>query len=178
PPGTLLVGTRHQLLALGGPEPQILRGSLKHAAALEAHVEGGSLFWGDPSEGRIYRESWGFWGGFGGSPGDGGAPPRFLYWSDWGSRPQITRGAQDGGDPPKALVSDGVERPLGLALDPSSRRLFWADGRLQAVSSVGLDGSDRRTHLRDPRHLGQPLGLAALGGETPGTPGIGERPPG
>ncbi|XP_041266606.1 low-density lipoprotein receptor-like, partial [Onychostruthus taczanowskii] len=54
PPGTLLVGTRHQLLALGGPEPQILRGSLKHAAALEADIEGGSLFWGDPSEGRIY----------------------------------------------------------------------------------------------------------------------------
>ncbi|XP_014117603.1 PREDICTED: low-density lipoprotein receptor [Pseudopodoces humilis] len=55
PPGTLLVSTRHQVLALGGPEPQILQGPLKHAAALDVGVEGGSLFWGDPSEGLIYR---------------------------------------------------------------------------------------------------------------------------
>lgn len=55
PPGTLLVSTRHQVLALGGPEPQILRGPIKHAAALDVGIEGGSLFWGDPSEGLIYR---------------------------------------------------------------------------------------------------------------------------
>lgn len=55
PPGTLLVSTRHQVLALGGSEPQILKGPLKHVAALDVGIEGGSLFWGDPSEGLIYR---------------------------------------------------------------------------------------------------------------------------
>lgn len=49
------MSTRHQVLALGGPEPQILRGPIKHAAALDVGIEGGSLFWGDPSEGLIYR---------------------------------------------------------------------------------------------------------------------------
>ncbi|XP_041567749.2 low-density lipoprotein receptor isoform X1 [Taeniopygia guttata] len=88
-------------------------------------------------------------------------PSGFLYWSDWGSRPQITRGAQDGA-PPEALVTEGVERPQGLALDPLSQRLFWADGRLQTVSSVGLDGRGRRTLLRDPPSLRQPLGLAVI----------------
>lgn len=41
--------------------------------------------------------------------------PRYLYWSDWGSRPHIARGAQDGA-PPKPLVTEDVERPQGLAL--------------------------------------------------------------
>ncbi|XP_068034981.1 low-density lipoprotein receptor [Anomalospiza imberbis] len=213
PPGTLVVGTRHQLLALGGAEPRVLRGALKHAAALDVAIEGGALFWGDPSEGRIYTAplaagpavplavvtgpgapaglalDWTHGLLYWTEPGSGRVAvadrsgsrqrtlhrdPRtrpwavvvdpqngFLYWSDWGSRPQITRGAQDGA-PPEALVTEDVERPQGLALDQSSQRLYWADGRLQAVSSVGLDGRGRRTHLRDPRHLGQPLGLAVF----------------
>ncbi|KAM4880208.1 low-density lipoprotein receptor-like [Sylvia borin] len=213
PPGTLLVGTRHQVLALGGSGPRPLRGALKHVAALELGIEGGSLFWGDPSEGLIYRGA--LAGGPAvalgvvpgrGSPGglaldwihgllywtepgagrvavgdSAGTRHRtlhrdpqtrpgavvvdplngFLYWSDWGSRPHIARGAQDGA-PPEPLVTQDVERPQGLALDPSSQRLYWADGHLHTVSSVALDGSGRRTHLRDPRHLAQPLGLAVF----------------
>ncbi|XP_031950382.1 low-density lipoprotein receptor-like isoform X1 [Corvus moneduloides] len=213
PPGTLLVSTRHQVLALGGPEPQILRGPIKHAAALDVSIEGGSLFWGDPSEGLIYRAPLAagpavplgvvpgpgspagialdwihrllYWT----EPGSGCVAvsdpsglrhrtlhrdPRtrpwgvvvdplngYLYWSDWGSRPHIAQGAQDGA-PPKPLVTEDVERPQGLALDQSSQRLYWADGRLHTVSSVALDGSGRQTHLRDPQHLAQPLGLAVF----------------
>lgn len=41
--------------------------------------------------------------------------PRYLYWSDWGSRPHIAQGAQDGA-PPKLLVTEDMERPQGLAL--------------------------------------------------------------
>lgn len=213
PPGTLLVSTRHQVLALGGPEPQILRGPLKHAAALDISIEVGSLFWGDPSEGLIYRAPLavgpavplGVVLGPGSPAGialdwihqllywtepDSGRvavtdplgthhrtlhqDPQtrpwgvvvdplngYLYWSDWGSRPHIAREAQDGA-PPEPLVTEDVERPQGLALDQTSQRLYWADGRLHTVSSVALDGSSRRTHLRDPQHLAQPLGLAVF----------------
>uniref|UniRef100_A0A8C3QRS1 EGF-like domain-containing protein n=1 Tax=Cyanoderma ruficeps TaxID=181631 RepID=A0A8C3QRS1_9PASS len=213
PPGTLLVSTRHQVLALGGSEPRILQGPLKHVAALDVGIEGGSLFWGDPSEGLIYRAPLAagpavplgvvpgpgspagialdwihrllYWT----EPGSGrvavsdssGTRHRtlhwdphtrpwgvvvdplngYLYWSDWGSRPHIAWGAQDGA-PPKPLVTEDVERPQGLALDQSSQRLYWTDGRLHTVSSVALDGSGRRTHLRDPQHLAQPLGLAVF----------------
>ncbi|KAL2303687.1 hypothetical protein Nmel_008964 [Mimus melanotis] len=88
------------------------------------------------------------------------------------------------GPPPKRLVTEDVERPQGLALvsvldvlvcpkprvplappgpaGQSSQRLYWTDGRLHTVSSVALDGSGRRTHLRDPQHLAQPLGLAVF----------------
>ncbi|XP_050167750.1 low-density lipoprotein receptor 2-like, partial [Myiozetetes cayanensis] len=97
-----------------------------------------------------------------GGPCSGGTPARGSS-TDWGSRPHIARGGQDG-TPPVPLVTEGVERPQGLALDQSSQRLYWADGRLHSVSSVALDGSGRRTHLRDPQHLGQPLGLAVFQG--------------
>ncbi|XP_032939743.1 low-density lipoprotein receptor-like isoform X2 [Catharus ustulatus] len=213
PPGTLLVSTRHEVLALGGPEPQTLQRSLKHVAALDIGVEEGSLFWGDPSEGLIYRAPLApgpavplgvvpgpgspagialdwihrllYWT----EPGSGrvavsdrsGTRHRtlhrdpdarpwgvvvdplngYLYWSDWGSRPHIAQGAQDGA-PPKLLVTEDMERPQGLALDQSSQRLYWTDGRLHTVSSVALDGSGRRTHLRDPQHLAQPFGLAVF----------------
>ena len=41
------------------------------------------------------------------------------------------------------VVSAGVGRPCGLAVDDASERLFWADHQLGTVESAALDGTQR-----------------------------------
>ncbi|KAM9514247.1 low-density lipoprotein receptor-like, partial [Guaruba guarouba] len=85
----------------------------------------------------------------------------FLYWSDWGASAKIARSRLDGSDA-APLVTEDVEWPNGITLDLPSRRLFWVDARLHALSSVDVDGGRRRTVLMDAAVLVQPFAIAVF----------------
>lgn len=71
----------------------------------------------------------------GGSP----AVAQMLYWTD-GTDNAIRRATFDGNDV-VTLISTGLDRPDGIAIDPTQQKMYWAEngGRIQRA---GLDGSN------------------------------------
>ena len=67
---------------------------------------------------------------------------RFMFWSDWGSRPHIGSAGMDGSNR-RLVISSDVVWPNGLTVDDTLNRIFWCDGRLNRIESSRLDGSDR-----------------------------------
>ena len=52
-----------------------------------------------------------------------------MYWTDWGRRPYIKHATMDGYNP-KPIIQDNLGWPNGLSVDFDSRKIFWADARL------------------------------------------------
>ncbi|TRY77667.1 hypothetical protein DNTS_005809 [Danionella cerebrum] len=90
----------------------------------------------------------------------------FMYWSDWGSQAKIEKAGMNGVDR-QVLVSDSIEWPNGIALDLSSRRLYWVDSKLHLISSVDLNGDNRRVLLSSMDHLGHPFALTLFEASNP-----------
>ncbi|GAA6102864.1 low-density lipoprotein receptor-related protein 8-like [Tachysurus ichikawai] len=82
----------------------------------------------------------------------------FMYWSDWGIQAKIEKAGLNGVDR-QVLVSERIEWPNGITLDLSSRRLYWVDSKLHLISSVDLNGDNRRVLLSSTEHLGHPFAL-------------------
>uniref|UniRef100_A0A673IP17 Low-density lipoprotein receptor-related protein 8-like n=1 Tax=Sinocyclocheilus rhinocerous TaxID=307959 RepID=A0A673IP17_9TELE len=85
----------------------------------------------------------------------------FMYWSDWGTLAKIEKAGMNGVDR-QVLVSERIEWPNGIALDLSSRRLYWVDSKLHLISSVDLNGDNRRVLLSSMDHLGHPFALTVF----------------
>jgi Low-density lipoprotein receptor repeat class B len=66
-----------------------------------------------------------------------------MFWSDWGTVPNIAKAGMDGSDP-HLFIKDGLQWPTGLALDYGNKRLYWLDAKYHFIESINLDGSDRR----------------------------------
>uniref|UniRef100_A0A8B9QLC8 Low density lipoprotein receptor n=1 Tax=Apteryx owenii TaxID=8824 RepID=A0A8B9QLC8_APTOW len=85
----------------------------------------------------------------------------FMYWTDWGASAKIAKSGLNGADN-FALVTEGIEWPNGITLDLPSQRLYWVDSRLHALSSVDVDGGNRRTVLTDPHALAHPFAVTVF----------------
>lgn len=82
-----------------------------------------------------------------------------MYWTDWGVTPMIAVASMDGKDS-RPFVSDDIYWPNGLALDWPNERLYWVDAKLKTISSVKLNGQERRTILKNvSKH---PYGIAVF----------------
>nr|XP_033342194.1 vitellogenin receptor [Megalopta genalis] len=71
-----------------------------------------------------------------------------MYWMEWGTDSHIWKSSMDGKNT-SAIVSKNLEWPNSLAIDYANDRLYWIDSKLKLIETVRLDGSDRRTILRD-----------------------------
>ncbi|MEQ2224791.1 Low-density lipoprotein receptor- protein 8, partial [Ilyodon furcidens] len=85
----------------------------------------------------------------------------FMYWSDWGDQAKIEKAGMNGVDR-QILVSDHIEWPNGITLDLSNRRLYWVDSKLHLLSSVDLNGDNRKVLLSSHHHLGHPFALTVF----------------
>lgn len=67
---------------------------------------------------------------------------RFLFWTDWGERPNIQRSYLDGSGITIILNVD-LGFPNGLAIDYKERRLYWTDALKDRIDTSDLNGNHR-----------------------------------
>ncbi|XP_062920039.1 low-density lipoprotein receptor-related protein 8 isoform X2 [Mobula hypostoma] len=85
----------------------------------------------------------------------------FMYWSDWGSPAKIEKAGLNGVDR-QSLVKENIEWPNGITLDLLNQRLYWVDSKLHQLSSVDLNGGNRKTLLFSEEYLTHPSALAVF----------------
>uniref|UniRef100_A0A3P8ZIX3 EGF-like domain-containing protein n=1 Tax=Esox lucius TaxID=8010 RepID=A0A3P8ZIX3_ESOLU len=65
-----------------------------------------------------------------------------MFWSDWGQNPRIERAFMDGSGR-QAIVTTKLYWPNGLALDYSTRRVYFADAYLKYIDYCDYNGNNR-----------------------------------
>ncbi|XP_078487826.1 uncharacterized protein LOC108949681 [Ciona intestinalis] len=71
----------------------------------------------------------------------------------------IMRCSMDGNDCVD-IVKENIKEPTTLAIDYSEHRLFWADAKLNMISSSDFDGSNQKIVLSVFNYLQHPFGIA------------------
>lgn len=84
-----------------------------------------------------------------------------MYWTDWGSNSRIERAGMDGSHR-HSIVSNDVKWPNGLTLDLVRKRVYWVDAKLNTISSVNFDGSQRSQILYSPEYLRHPFSITTF----------------
>ncbi|KAM6219256.1 low-density lipoprotein receptor-related protein 8 isoform 7-T7 [Rhynchocyon petersi] len=85
----------------------------------------------------------------------------FMYWSDWGYQAKIEKAGLNGVER-QTLVSDSIEWPNGITLDLLSQRLYWVDSKLHQLSSIDVNGSNRKMLISSTDFLSHPFGIAVF----------------
>lgn len=65
-----------------------------------------------------------------------------MFWSDWGQNPRIERAFMDG-TVRSVIVSTKLYWPNGLALDYTTKRVYFADAYLKYIDYCDYDGKNR-----------------------------------
>lgn len=66
-----------------------------------------------------------------------------MFWSDWGQNPRIERADMDG-SMRRVLISTKLYWPNGLALDYTTRRVYFADAYLKYIDYCDYEGNGRQ----------------------------------
>ncbi|XP_048450538.1 low-density lipoprotein receptor-related protein 2-like isoform X3 [Rhincodon typus] len=85
----------------------------------------------------------------------------FMYWSDCGEPAVIEKAGMNGANR-QNLVAKEIQWPSGLTLDLMKSRLYWVDSKLHMLSSIGLNGQDRRTVLWSEEFLLHPFAISVF----------------
>uniref|UniRef100_A0A8D0GJV1 Low density lipoprotein receptor n=1 Tax=Sphenodon punctatus TaxID=8508 RepID=A0A8D0GJV1_SPHPU len=85
----------------------------------------------------------------------------FMYWTDWGSSAKIAKSGLNGVDN-FPFVKEGIEWPIGITIDLESQRLYWVDSKHHSLSSIDVNGGNRKTILVDEEKLVHPFAIATF----------------
>lgn len=83
---------------------------------------------------------------------------RILFWTDWGENPRIERMGMDGSER-KVIVNTKIYWPNGLTIDIPTRRVYFADSKLDYIDFVNYDGTGRQQVLAHNHYLLHPHSL-------------------
>ena len=81
-----------------------------------------------------------------------------IFWTDR-STDKIQRANLDGSDV-QDLVTQGLERPSGIALDLEGGKMYWTDHSTEKIQRANLDGSDVQDLVIRTQGLSDPRGIA------------------
>ena len=80
-----------------------------------------------------------------------------MYWTDSGDPAKIERASMDGSSREVLLSGEHIELPIGLAIDYTTRKLYWIDAKLDAIKQSDLDGSNVRAVAS--QRIDSPVGI-------------------
>ncbi|XP_053226579.1 low-density lipoprotein receptor [Podarcis raffonei] len=85
----------------------------------------------------------------------------FMYWADWGTSAKIAKSGLNGVDS-FPLVKEGILWPNGITLDLANQRLYWVDSKLHSISSIDVNGRNRKTILVNEDKLAHPFAITVF----------------
>jgi hypothetical protein len=84
---------------------------------------------------------------------------RYLYWSEWGGQPKISRISMDGkAETRRVLIDKEIVWPNALTIDYVQEILWWADAKLEKIERSNMDGTNRQVFIE--RNVGAPYSIA------------------
>lgn len=83
---------------------------------------------------------------------------RILFWTDWGENPRIERMGMDGSER-RVIVNTKIYWPNGLTIDIPTKRIYFADSKLDYIDFCNYDGSGRQQVLAHNHYLLHPHSL-------------------
>jgi hypothetical protein len=141
--------TVHRIPKAGGTNDVLYDGGGPVYVGQEVAYDTTSLYFTDEN-GNVYKLPIGggsvsvmaSWGALGGWPVR--ADSNWVYYGQPGGVSAMAKNATDGGP----FIADNLQDPLGIALDPPTGRLYWADygsgsGNDGTIGRVGTDGGGR-----------------------------------
>ncbi|KAK0146061.1 Low-density lipoprotein receptor-related protein 2 [Merluccius polli] len=84
-----------------------------------------------------------------------------MFWSDWGQNPRIERADLDGAMR-RVIVSTKLYWPNGLALDYTTRRVYFADAYLKYIDYCDYEGNNRQQVMASDLVLQHPHGMTVF----------------
>uniref|UniRef100_UPI00398EE4D2 very low-density lipoprotein receptor-like n=1 Tax=Pristiophorus japonicus TaxID=55135 RepID=UPI00398EE4D2 len=85
----------------------------------------------------------------------------FIYWSDCGEPAMIEKAGMNGANRHQ-LVTRDIQWPSGITLDLVKSYLYWVDSKLHKLSSIDLNGQNRRTVLWSLEFLIRPSAISVF----------------
>ncbi|KAG1701225.1 Low-density lipoprotein receptor-related protein 2 [Nymphon striatum] len=87
---------------------------------------------------------------------------RIIFWTDWGESPRIESCGMDGTQR-KTIIDTKIYWPNGLTLDLPTKRVYFADSKLDYIDMCNYDGSGRQQVLANSHYLLHPHSLTIFG---------------
>ncbi|XP_064102114.1 low-density lipoprotein receptor-related protein 2-like [Macrobrachium nipponense] len=84
---------------------------------------------------------------------------RWLFWTDWGENPRIERSSLDG-KTRSVIINTKIFWPNGLTLDIPTKRIYFADSKLDYIDFCNYDGTGRQQVLSQSHYLLHPHSLS------------------
>lgn len=75
-------------------------------------------------------------------------PHGLMYWTDWGEHKGIFVASMNG-EQRSTLVDTNVVWPNGLALDTTTKRLYWSDAKMNSIDYYDLTSKKRANLIED-----------------------------
>ncbi|XP_053153058.1 low-density lipoprotein receptor isoform X1 [Hemicordylus capensis] len=85
----------------------------------------------------------------------------FMYWTDWGIVAKIAKSGLNGVDT-FPLVKEGILWPNGITLDLANQRLYWVDSKYHSLSSIDVNGGNRKIILVNEEKLAHPFAITVF----------------
>ena len=86
---------------------------------------------------------------------------RWLFWTDWGENPRIERVGMDG-TYRQVIIDTKIYWPNGLALDIPTKRVYFADSKLDFIDFCNYDGTGRQQVIANNHYLLHPHSLSVF----------------
>jgi len=84
---------------------------------------------------------------------------RWIFWTDWGENPRVERIGMDG-TMRKTIINTKIYWPNGLTLDIATKRVYFADSKLDFIDFCYYNGTGRQQVLASSHYLLHPHSLS------------------